>query len=94
MELCFRNQRKYDGGHQFCKYFDTWRGTLMLKELFSTVCLRSMYCVQSWSWNFSWVQGREVPTLRLYVTYVYVYKACYKIYDIYIYTCKFHDSLN
>ena len=88
--MCFRNQREYVRGHQFSKYFDMRRDTVVLKELFSTVCLGSMYRVQICSQNFSW--GRGVPTLRLYVTYVYVYKSCYKIYDIYI--CRFHDSLN
>jgi len=39
MELCFRNQRKYDGGHQFSKYFDTWIDTMMLQELFRHLML-------------------------------------------------------
>jgi hypothetical protein len=39
MELGFRNQRKYGGGHQFSKYFDTWRDSMMLQELFRHLML-------------------------------------------------------
>jgi len=34
MEVGFRKQRQYVGGHQFCKYFDMWGDTVVLKRLF------------------------------------------------------------